>query len=260
VTSLTNLIHLDSQDGERLHIESNKNQVIEIRQMNNLRWMHFGSDAIQSVVDIEEPSKPQQDYISAMIAGLIFPQRPNKSLNLGVGGGTIERFFIEHFADRLLTSVEANKSVIQLAHRFFFVPDQYPIINDTAENFIRRDNATYQIIFCDISAAQHHAQCLFDHQFYRRLFQRLSADGILVINLLPDSEQALLDILQAIRRYFDWGFILEFPNHRNILLYCLKQKPPASNELESRSLALSKRTKLDLNEITTRLIRLPDKP
>lgn len=251
---------LNPRDGRLLHSGTADGQFIDIREFNNLRWMHFGGEAVQAVMRLDEPALIVQPYNVAMLAGLLFPGHPHKLLNLGVGGGTFERFFRASMPDLSLTSVEARAAVIRLARRFFLVPEQLPVVNETAERFLRTDSGTYDVIFCDIYGDRQRPDCLVDSCFYADASRRLAVDGVLVVNLLPASEAELLEILLAIRQHFAWVCLLEFPDHRNVLLYVSTQQAPATAVLEARAASLSPALGVDLAGIPARLRRLPVKP
>jgi len=259
VTNNTFLLNLNNKQGKVLHAEYSEDLRIEIRECDNLRWMHFGGDAIQSVMDINQPSEPQQAYSIAMLATMLFLEQPKNVLIMGLGCGTFERLFMACMPELVITSIESNPAVIRLAKRFFMIPEEYPVINATAEHFIATNRPVYNMVYCDIFNRQHHPVCLFDDEFYRNIFQRLSTNGVLVVNLLPGSESELLNCLLAARKYFEWGYLLDFPDHRNILLFFLKQNPPKLAKLDQQATLLSEKLKMDLADIPARFTKLPNK-
>ncbi len=254
----TTLLNLNNQQGKVLHVEHTNGHVIEVREFNNLRWMHFGGNEIQSVMDINQPSQPQQAYSIAMLGAMLFTEQTEKLLSLGFGCGTFERFFMANMPEVLLTSVESDSSVIELAKRFFLIPENYAVINDTAENFIGRNSSNYDLVLCDVFNKQQPV-CLYDSEFYHQVFHRLSENGVFVINLLPNTDSELLNILLCARKFFDWGYLLDFPDHRNILLYCLKQSSPPIDKLYKQATALSRKLNLDFSHILAQLTSLPKK-
>jgi len=243
-------------DGTLIYKSDSDGISIEVRELGNFRWMHFGSHAVQSALDLRSPSLPQDPYSIAMLAALLFQQQPAQVLNLGVGGGSIERFFSEFYQHTRLTSVELSDEVIRVAQEYFFVDKDHRIIQGAAEHFVSSDHRIHDIIFCDIFTVDEHPAALSSSDFYEELARRLSDDGILVVNLLPKSESELLAILQALRGAFPWGYLLEFPDHRNIEVFCFKQQSFALEYLEPRAQVIKDATGLDLRTIPSRLISL----
>lgn len=260
VTTEEILRRLSPQAGECLHVERSDQQLIEVRELAPLRWLHFGGNAIQSVMSIDAPALPLQPYNIAMLGTLLFQPRPKRMLNLGFGGGTFERFFRAYYPELALTSVEANATVIQLAKRFFHIPDDYPVINEAAENFLARNHKRNDLVFCDIFDVHYHPACLFDNHFYLQALNRLTASGVFAVNLLPATESELLAILLAIRQHFPWTLLLEIPDQRNIVLFGLRQEAPDIAALESAAAALAIKTGVDMTSLPTRLTRLPMQP
>ena len=82
----------------------------------------------------------------------------------------------------------------------------------------------------------------------------------MVINLLPESEQTMLQILLALRQYFPWVLLLDLADYTNILLYCLPHEPVDLVTLETRSRRLSQQPDVDLTAFPGQLIRLPRAP
>lgn len=257
MTTQTLLQRLSPQDGDILHVETSAEQRIEVREFASLRWLTFGGNAMQSVMCVDTPELPLQPYNIAMLAALLFQPRPKRLLNLGFGGGTFERFFRTHYPDLSLTSVESNAAVIRLAKRHFQIPEDYPVIHESAEDFLAGDRGRYHMVFCDIFDANYHPRCLFDHRFYLQALRHLKADGVFAVNLLPATTSELLQIVQAVRQHFPWTLQLDFPDHHNSVLFGLRQEAPDTAELEKMAAVLSTKTGLNLTSIPARLKRFP---
>ena len=69
---------------------------ISVYQQRDLRWLSFGDDIVQSVIDTSNPHKPVLPYLQAMAAMLAFSQRNRPVLNLGFGGGALVRFILRY--------------------------------------------------------------------------------------------------------------------------------------------------------------------
>ena len=243
-------------DGTVIYHDSKDGVTIEVREQGRFRWMHFGSHAIQSILDKHSPSIPRHPYNIAMLAALLFVQRPQNILNLGVGGGSIERFFYGFYPDTRVTSVELSSHVTAVAREYFFIDKDHPVIEDSAEHFIRSDQGVYDIVFCDIFFMDEHPLALNNADYYEALSQRLNDNGILVLNLLPKSESELLIILRALREALPWGYLFELTDHKNILVFCFKQRPSVMELLEPRAQVLKDAIGLDMRSIPSRLISL----
>ncbi len=233
---------------------------IEVREGNGVRWMHFGGDAIQAMMIIDEPAMPIIPYQINMLAVLLFNRTPNFALNLGVGGGSFERFFAEYLPELMVTSVESNPNVISLLQDYFSVSARIPVINRDAEVYLSGCTTSYDLILCDLFDDTGHSSCAYDSDFYANAFRCLSTDGVFVINLLPETEAEMVDILLAVRASFDHVVLMEIPYYENILLFCLKQAVPEIDLLEFRARELYETSGIDLTDVTDLITVLPTRP
>ncbi|MCH7696215.1 MAG: hypothetical protein IIB73_07965 [Proteobacteria bacterium] len=256
---LDKIYKLSPQDSRLLYTEDSDIQFIQIRQYENLRWLHSGGEAVQAMMDVDSPYQPIFPINIAMLSALLFYQQPTKLLNLGFGIGCFERFFNACMPDTLITSVESNETIIGLAREYFFIPDEYPVINEKADHFLSHNNVIYSIILCDIFEGEKHPLCLTDNQFYGKAFRSLEEEGVLVVNLLLATELELIAVLLEVRKHFEWVLLLQIPNFGNMILIALKDEPPSSETLEIRATNMSGNLGVDLTDIPNRLTLLPKK-
>jgi len=243
--------------GTRLHIAESAGRPIEVREHQGLRWMHLGCAAVQSVVRMNRPEQPLLPYTRAMLGALLFHERPRRLLNLGLGGGTFERFLVARTPGLEVTSVESSAAVIDVARRFFMVPEAHPVVHATAQGFLDQAQAPYDLALCDLHGGSGHPQALSGAPFYARVAQCLSPTGVFALNLLPDGEAQMLEVLRAVRTHFEWMLILEFRDYRNIVLFALNRPPPPGAALEARARVLRSRIGIGLGALPARLRRLP---
>jgi spermidine synthase len=176
-----------------------------------------------------------------------------------MGGGTFERFFSAVLPELSVTSVEHDPAVIHLARAFFSIPPEAPVVNESALGFLSRRPGRFDVILCDLHSGVDAPAFLAQPAFYEAACGCLSESGMMVTNLLPSSQQALLDILLAMRHSFKWIWLLDFPDHRNIVLFSLNGAPPEDEILKQRAQALEDRTGLSVMDILSRLKPLPEK-
>ena len=256
MTLLEKIYDLAPEQSQVLRSEFVNDQLIEIREFDNYRWLQIGGDSIQGLMDVNLPSQILLPNIQALLATLLFYSEPKQLLNLGFGCGSIERFCIDKLSDVAITSLETSTSVIQLAKEFFFIGEGCQIVNISAEEFFTNEKKVYDIILCDIFNDEEHPACLYDDGFYKNLVNCLDDKGVLAINLLPESEDDVLDILLPMKNYFDNISLLEVPNHFNAILFASNSRLPEAAELETRANKCLNQTGLDLSDLPQRLNRL----
>jgi len=256
MTLLEKIYDLSPEQSQVLRSESVDGQLIEVREFENYRWLQIGGDSIQGLMDVSSPSQILLPNIQALLATLLFCPEPKQLLNLGFGCGSIERFCIDSFTDIEITSLETSELVIQLAKEFFFIGEGCQIINASAEKFLANENKAYDIILCDIFNDEEHPACLYEDSFYKNLVNCLDDKGVLAINLLPESEDDVLNILLRMKNYFDHISLLEVPNHFNAILFASNFKLGETLELETLANKTLNKTGLDLKDLPQRLNRL----
>ncbi len=250
-------IKIKPSAGELVHAVCSGPYTIEVREGGGLRWMHFGGDAIQAMMILDEPSNPVIPYQRYMLGALLFNPKPDFVLNLGVGGGSFERFFATYLPQAAVMSVESSSEVITLLRDYFPISERMPVINHDAEVFMADCATTYDVILCDLFESAGNLPLALKSSFYREAMRCLSTNGVFVINLLPEKEAEMVDILVAVRASFKHVLMLLVPHFQNTLLFCLKQESPGTDLLEHRASELFAATGLDLTDITDLITELP---
>jgi spermidine synthase len=253
------LSRLSNLDGRLLYAGDSHGRTIEVREQGDLRWLHFGGHAIQALMRLDRPDELLLPYNIAMLGALLFVDTPRRLLNLGLGSGSFERFFRARMPGLSVTSVESNAAVVDLARQYFFIPQQQAVFIQSADDFLTRHKKTYDLIFCDVFEGDQHPVFMKQAVFYESLSKCLQKDGVVAINLLPKNDTELLNILLAIRRHFAWVWLMEFPDHRNIVLFLMNHEPVGKNELELRAAELGRSLGVDLSDLPRRLLRLPER-
>ena len=256
MSALEKIYKLKPDESQLLYSGLIEEQRIEVREWERYRWLQLGGDSVQSLMDLNVTDQIILPNIKALLSAFLFCPSPKRLLNLGLGAVSLERYLNAKRPEIGITSVEPIEQVIQLAKDYFFLPERVAVIQDTAEHFLSTHNDSYDIILCDIFAAEKQPDCLYDSSFYADVFKCLDMNGILAINLLPDSEQDVIDILVPMKNYFDNISLLEVPNHLNVIIFASSQKLPSVDELKNRANILLEQTDLDLRYIPERINRL----
>lgn len=224
---------------------------IEVRQLDRVRWMHFGNDAVQGCMLLDSPHQLVLIYTQAMLAGLLFVDSPQRLLNLGLGCGSFDRFFRTMLPALKVDSVDHCEQVINFAKRYFQMEENRSVVCESAEVFVATSDSFYDVIFCDLHTGDGPPSCLFDAAFYNNCYERLCAHGVMVINLLITDENEMLVLLQAVNKHFDTLALMAVPDHKNTILFAIKAPFPDEQVLVSRAQQLQPVIQLDLSPYIT---------
>ncbi|MBT8146436.1 MAG: hypothetical protein KJN90_06240 [Gammaproteobacteria bacterium] len=190
----------------------------EIWQHCSYRWLNQGGNLIQSIMDMENPTRPLNPVTLYMLAALSLLPNPQSLLNLGFGGGALERYLHHHFPTVNTQSVDSDELVIHLAREYFAIDPGYAVYLEDAGRFVGGVEECYDAVLCDIFDGQRHPGCLYQENFYRACRQRLQTDGLLIANLVPEDEADMLRLLLPLRQHFSQTGLIELPDHDNLIL------------------------------------------
>jgi spermidine synthase len=221
---------LNINAGESLYRTYLNGELLEVREKNNYRWFHFGGDVVQAAIDTLNRENILLPVPQSMLIFLLWQKPPLNVLNLGMGAGAIENA-LEKFPDILITSVEAESQIIDMAKRYFLSSENPNIFHQNAEAFIQSTTDKYDIILCDIFYKQQSPDCIYSSGYYHDLDDKLNQSGTVLINLFPESKENLLRIMTASRQYFDHVALIEFDDYQNIVLILSKDVLPNKEQL-----------------------------
>jgi spermidine synthase len=251
--SLEKIVELKPDESELLYSGQINDEMIEVREWQQYRWLHLSDHSVQTLMQMDKINHVALPNIQALLAVLLFCPNPEHVLNLGLGGASLERYLDSKWPNIKLRSVESNQQVISLAKDYFYLPEAVDVIHDTADRFLSNHQDIYDIILCDIFIADMQASCLYDKEFYANISRCISKTGILAINVLPESEDDVVNMLLPIKDYFGHLYLLEFSDFSNAIIFAAKEKIPDRDELIERAETLFENTQLDLRDIPERL-------
>lgn len=171
-----------------------------------LRTLYFGNLNKQSCMYIGHPSLLVLDYTQAMTLSLLFSRNPKRILIVGLGGGSLCKFFMRYSPNCQLDAVEIRPQVIRVAHDYFDVPELHPNLHvheADAVDFIAQAKPRYDMIFIDAFDADGPASLSSAADFLAECQARLTPFGLLCVNLWSGREEKLSKQQALMRRLFD---------------------------------------------------------
>jgi spermidine synthase len=196
---------------------------IAVSDARGVRSLHVGGEAIQSAMRLGEPYALALDYTRCMMAFLLFHPEPREALMIGLGGGSLAKFFHRHFRKTSIRVIELDARVLAAAREHFHVPPdgaRFRVeIGDGADALYPECCDTLVI---DAFEDELHVPKLASAEFYDGAFLALREPGALVVNFMNDDPKFDLT-LQHLERAFG-GAVVVLPAlyDPNIIVFALK--------------------------------------
>jgi spermidine synthase len=229
---------------------------IAVSDARGVRSLHVGGEAIQSAMRLGDPYALALDYTRCMMAFLLFHPQPRKALMIGLGGGSLAKFFYKHLRRTAVRVIELDPRVLAAARQQFHVPpdgERFQVeIGDGAHALYPECCDTLVI---DAFEDELHVPQLASREFYDGAYLALTEPGALVINFMNDDPK-FDATLQRLERAFG-GAVIVLPAlyDPNILVFALKGIDRAIewSTLQSRAERLESRLGLPFGRYLSRL-------
>ncbi len=188
--------------------------------------MHVGGSAIQSAMRLSDPHALALDYTRCMMSFLLFQSEPPEALMIGLGGGSLPKFFHKHLKKTHVRVVELDPAVVAAARQHFALPpDDERLKVEIGDGAQALYPEGCDLLVVDAYHDELHVPELAAAEFYDAAFLALREPGALVINFMNDDPK-LDQYLQRLERAFG-GAVLAMPAlyDPNILVFAFRGAP-----------------------------------
>jgi len=229
---------------------------IAVSEERGVRSLHVGGEAIQSAMRLGDPFALALDYTRCMMAFLLFHPEPRRALMIGLGGGSLPKFFFKHLKRTKVRVIELDSRIVTTARTHFALPadgERLAVeIGDGAEALAPE---CCDVLVVDAYHDEAHVPELAAAEFYDAAFLALEPRGVLVVNFMDDDprfsqymrrlESAFGGAVVSMRALYD----------QNIAAFALKGLPPRLEweELRRRAGRLEARLGLPFSKYLRRL-------
>jgi spermidine synthase len=201
---------------------------VAVNDARGVRTLHVGGEAIQSAMRLADPYALALDYTRCMMAFLLFHPEPREALMIGLGGGSLAKFFFQHFRKTRMRVVELDARVVAAARAHFELPP-----NDARLSVEIGDGAEAlspeccDVLVVDAFHDEQHVPKLASAEFYDAASLALAEPGAMVVNFMDD-DPMLDETLQRLEAAFG-GAVLAMPAlyDPNIVAFAFKGVAPA---------------------------------
>lgn len=191
----------------------------------------------ESRVNSEDPLELPVAYTQVMTVGMAYPEKVEKIVEIGVGGGSIISYLARTYPDVEIDAIELDPEVLEFARRYFFVEESERVRLHERDGriWLLRARDRYDVAMIDAYRGPFVPFHLLTTEFYQLVARRLTDDGVMLQNVDPSTmlfESAVATIASA----FETVEVYEARGNYVIVAY---QGPPKTDaELAERAARL----------------------
>lgn len=217
-------------NADRIFTSMSDEVELAVHENSRYRWLTM-DNTVQSVMELSVPHKPLFPHMHSMLLSLYLHNRPQRILELGLGGGALRRFFKQHFPCATTLTYELNQDVIAIYRRYFCIDssassDRHIIAADARQAVPAPQ--PQDMIFVDLFTGNQPPTFLNTPDFYGDCQASLTSQGVLIINLLPVATLQTIHIELILTDLFGHKpSIFAVPRYRNRILMISKTAAPA---------------------------------
>ena len=207
----------------RRALRAARNPAPVVSESRGVRALHIGGDAVQSAMRLDDPHALALDYTRCMMAFLLFHPEPRQALMIGLGGGSLAKFFHRRLRALRTRIVEIDARVIAMARAQFHLPaDDARLRVDVGCGAEALSPECCDLLVCDGFVDESLPGKITSQAFFDAAWLALVAPGVLVMNLMDDAPD-FDRILQRLERAFG-GAVLCMPalTDPNVVAFALK--------------------------------------
>ena len=164
---------------------------VTLSEMDGCRFLHFGTEWVQGAMRLRKPDWLELEYAQQMMAWMLFLDKPQHIVQLGLGAASLTKFCYHTFPKSRVTAIELNASVISVCESMFKLPpndERLQVIEMDAMDYVSEHShyGTINVLQVDVYDATAKGPVLESAEFYQACSDCMTADGILTVNLFGD--------------------------------------------------------------------------
>ncbi len=207
--------------GRIVRLLNHVSQCVKVMENERYRWLEI--DGItQSLMKIDDPADPVLPPHQAMVAAIPPDDGSGVALELGLGGGAMQRYFQKYRPNWKLTSIELSHLIIEL-FRDHFQPESSPNHQlhqgDAGVVIHQLEAASLDALLIDICTDEGLPSLLYEARFWQQLSVLLKPNAMLAVNLIPSCDSEWQQVTELMREILPMplGWI-EVPGHLNLVV------------------------------------------
>ncbi|NTV11985.1 MAG: spermidine synthase-like protein [Zoogloea sp.] len=213
------------------------------------RYLHFNMRLMQSAMLLRAPNELDLRYTQKMMAFLLFNPKPKRIVLIGLGGGSLIKFCYHRLPSVQLTAIELNPDVIALRDAFMLPPDgpRLEVLQADGAQYLEEAGKGIDVLLVDAFDETGFAPALANREFFELAWNRLSGNGVLVMNLAGDKESYAGLIGENMQVFDDRVIVMPVPEDGNHVLLAFRNSSFEPDWRRLHSLARELKTKYGLD-------------
>lgn len=188
----TKLKNRQKYGGTVVHCERDALGLIEVVDTQHMRGLFFGPGAEQSRLYFNAPmtlALEYQEVIEQLVLNFCDRYPVSRMLMLGLGGGTLVTHLNRLLPNVKMDVVELRQAVIDLAYRYFYLPDVAevtPICGDAREFMAQAnacDSVRCDVLIIDLFDDQGLPDAFAQFEFQQHCLNHINTPGLVIFNL-----------------------------------------------------------------------------
>jgi spermidine synthase len=169
------------------------------------RFLRF-DNSFQSGMYLADPNRTRFEYTDYFQLGLAYDPGAKSVLFVGLGGGSAPKRFARDRPDLDLQVVEIDPDVVDVARRYFHVPETIPVAVEDGRRWLERHDRRFDVIAIDAYYSDAVPFHMTTREFVELVRSRLAPGGVVVVNVIGslrgEGSQFLRSIYRTYRSVF----------------------------------------------------------
>ena len=199
---------------------------VAVSDARGVRTLHVGGEAIQSAMRLGDPFSLALDYTRCMMGFLLFHPEPRHALMLGLGGGSLAKYFHKNLKKTSSRVIELDPRVIAAARtQFSLPPDDARLSVEIGDGADALAPECCDVLVVDAYHDEEHVPELSSQAFYDAAWLALAEPGALVVNFMDD-DRNLDQNLRRLEAAFGGAVVaMKALYDPNVIAFALKGAP-----------------------------------
>jgi spermidine synthase len=230
-----------------VHAEDTRYHRLAVVEDADTRYLRF-DNSLQSAMYLDDPFRTRFRYTDLFHLGVAYNPSARRVLYVGLGAGSSEKRLWRDFPRLSLTVVELDPVVVEVARRWFALPDSPRLRVEVGDGrrFLADHRQQWDVVVVDAFFADAIPAHLVTAEFLSLLRSRLAPGGVVVTNVIGALEGPGSKLFRSVYKTYRQGFptVLVHPailpgdrgdaSYRNLIVVATEKATPSRSALAER--------------------------